>query len=686
MTRTRRFGLLLAAIVLLPQLAEAKVTRLVIESRAPAFGGASFGTAGAYEILTGHAIGELDPKDRRNAIITDIALAPRNARGKVEYSATFQLVKPLDMSKSSHLMWHDVPNRGGRLTIVPAERETGDIGLSSGWQGDAVGGTVPGPGRETVTVPVAHQANGAPITGKMLARIFNVSGPASQPLLTYSNPIPYKPASLDTKAATLTTHASETIDGRIGKTATIAPADWAWAKCDAAHPFPGTPDPTQICMRHGFDPALLYQLTFTAKDPYVLGIGFAAFRDMAAFFRTAGADDAGTPNPVAGQVKWVIGRGISQSGNFLRQYLALGFNEDEQGRKVEDGAWPIIAGRRVALNIRFGQPDGILWLYQTGSEGPQWWAPAADPVRGLPTAGLLDRCSRTNTCPRIIEHFGAAEVWGLKLTPEWVGTDAKADLPLPENVRRYYIASTQHGGGSGGFSVTPAAPPACPGVNTGHGLFAANPMPQAETVNALRVHLRDWVMKDVAPPPSRYPTLAAGTLVDADKAAMGFPTLPGVPAGAPTGFVNPVLDYDFGPGFDRRESSGVITRLPPAIRHVVTMKVPKVDADGNELGGVPVTLLGAPLGTYTGWNPAPAGFFKGMACSYAGGMIPFAKTRAERLASGDPRLSLEERYGDHDGYVRAVRKSADAAVAAGFLLDADAKKLVAQAEAGNVLK
>ena len=685
MNRKAAIGLLAAA-TLLPHVAQAKVTRLVIESRAPAFGGASFGTAGQYETLTGHAIGEIDPKDRRNAIITDIKLAPKNARGKVEYVATFQLVKPLDMSKSSHLMWHDVPNRGGRITIVAAERNTGDIGLSSGWQGDNVGGTVPGPGRETVTVPVAHQANGAPITGKMLARIFNASGPDSRPLLTYSNPVPYKPATLDTHKATLTTHASETIDGRIGKTATIAATDWAWAKCDAAHPFPGVADPTQICLRHGFDPALLYQVVFTAKDPYVLGVGFAAFRDMADFFRYAQADDAGTPNPVAGQVQWVIGRGVSQSGNFLRQYLHLGFNEDESGRRVEDGAWPIIAGRRITLNIRFGQPDGILWLYQPGSEGPQWWAPAADPVRGLPAAGILDRCTKTNTCPKVIEHFGAAEVWGLKLTPEWVGSAGDRDLPLPDNVRRYYVASTQHGGGRGGFSTELLPQPACPGTNFGRGIFSGNPMPQTETVNAIRAHFRDWVMRGIAPPPSRYPRLADGNLVDADKAAMGFPTIPGVPSNAPTGFVNPVLDYDYGPGFNRMDSSGVISKLPPAIKHVVKMKVPRTDADGNEVGGVPVALLGAPLGTYTGWNPTAAGFFKGMECSYAGGFIPFAKTRAERTASGDPRLSLEERYGDHAGYVRAVAKAADDAKAQGFLLEDDAKALVAAADAGNVLK
>lgn len=665
---------------------DARVVRISIDSKqSPAFNGASFGAAGQYEILSGHAYGELDPKDPHNSIIQDIALAPKNARGMVEYTATFQIVKPVDMSKSSHLMWHDVPNRGGKITIVPEERVTGDIGLASGWQGDNSGATVPNANKETVIVPVAHNPDGSSITGPVLGRIVNANGPDSQPLIVYSNPVPYKPASLDTSKATLTTHASETLDGKIGKTTTIAPGDWAWAKCSATNPFPGTPDPTQICLRHGFDPSLLYQIVFTAKDPYVLGIGFAAFRDVGTFFRYEAKDDAGNANPLAGGVTWTISRGVSQSGNFLRQFLYLGFNQDEKQRQVYDGAWPIIAGRRISMNVRFGEPDGVLMLYQLGSEGPQWWSDWPDPVRGLPAAGILDRCNQSHTCPKIIEHFGAAEVWGLKLTPEWVGTAGDKDIPLPDNVRRYYIGSTQHGGGRGGFSTTPLAPPSCPGAEWGKGVFATNPMPQTQTVNAIRAHFRDWVMKGVAPPPSRYPTIAAGTLVDDTRAAMGFPAIPGVPDAVPTAWVNPVLDYDYGPGFDRVSGSGVESIVPPTIKHVIKMKVPKVDADGNELGGVPVVLRAAPLGTYLGWNVTAAGYYKGMPCNYAGGMIPFAKTRAERLANNDPRPSLEERYGNHAGYVTAVEAAAKDAVAQGFLLEDDAKALISAAAESNVL-
>jgi hypothetical protein len=311
----------------------------------------------------------------------------------------------------------------------------------------------------------------------------------------------------------------------------------------------------------------------------------------------------------------------------------------------------------------------------------------------------------------VIEHFGSAEVWALKLTPEWVGTNADTDIPLPDNVRRYYIASTTHGGttvappssvfnASLAGGLLPAA--SCPGNNYGTGILPANPLPHAETVSALLVHFRNWVMRDVPPPPSRYPTLRDGNLVAPVKSAMGFPTIPAAVAGAgwrttapEPGFINPVLDYDWGPNFDPNDATGVPTLLPPPIKRVIKMLVPRVDMDGNELGGVPTVLNDAPLGTYLGWNitdgrtsPPLAQyrpFHAGQLCDYVGGMIPFARTRAEREASGDPRLSLEERYTDHAGYVQAVRRAATNAVGQGFLLQPAADALIAQADASNVL-
>jgi len=705
----------------------ARVTRIVIDSPAnyPLSHNMLTGQDMPYETIAGRAFGELDPNDPRNAIIQDIELAPKNAKGKVEYMATFFIVKPIDMAKASGIMWHDVPNRGGRLTLAPASRNDGDVGLSSGWQGDNSGTTAQNfpNSNDYVVVPIAKNPDGTPIRGRVMGRILNASGVNSQPMVVHSNPVPYKPVSLDTTQAKLVSRVHETIEGVVSGESEVASADWAWARCSATNPFPGTPDPAQICVRGGFVANRVYQVVFTTQDPPVLGIGFAAFRDVGTFFKNEVRDDAGTANPLAGRIHWLIGRGVSQSGNYLRAFLHLGFNEDEAGRQVQDGTWPIIAGRRVALNFRFAMPDGVLKLYEPGSEGPQWWARYPDHVRGLPTRGILDRCRESDTCPKIIEHFGAAEVWGLKLGPEWVGTDAKKDIPLPRNVRRYYIPSTQHGGGSGGFSVTPAAAPSCPSAGYGQGTFAANPVPHTETVNAIRFHFRNWVVSGTLPPASRWPRLKPPkeheengnddwndddddrdgkgggregddrnehakpqpTLVKPTKEAMGFPSIPGVPAWAPTGLINPVLDYDFGPEFDYSDASGVQTVVPPRVKQVITMRAARVDADGNELGGVPVVLRDAPLGTYLGWNITAAGFHKDKICNYAGGMIPFAKTRAERLASGDPRLSLQERYVDHEGYVAAVRKAAANAVAQGFLLQADADALIALAAVSTVL-
>jgi len=696
---------------------QARVVRIVVDDVQPL--ASAPGQSIAYEQISGRAFGELDAGDPLNAIIQDIELG-KDADAKVRYTASFVLTKPVSLQQASGLMWHDVPNRGTPITIGVAERNFGDIGLASAWQGDnaaidANNGTAVRPtmlvgGRHFLQVPIAKNLDGSAVTGKVFGRIVNRTGPDSQRLVVQTNPVPYLPATLDTAQARLVTRTGELQDGTAIGEAVVPSADWAWASCSATHPFPGTPDPTQICVKGGFEASKLYMVTFTAKDPYVLGVGFAAWRDVGWWFKHASADDAGTPNPVAQRVTYSIARGVSQSGNYLRGWLHLGFNQAENRAQVHDGLWPIIAGRRIALNFRWAQPDGVLELYQAGSEGPQWWAKFPDTVRGLPPAGILDRCDASKTCPKVIEHFGSAEVWALKLTPEWVGTDARTDIPLPKNVRRYYIASSSHGGGAGGFNTSlpgaelPSAGPSCPGNNFGTGVLPANPVPHTQTVNALRVHFRNWVMKGTLPPESVYPTLNGkkgdGTknssganvpeLVAANKAAMGFPTIPGLRPTLPEAdFIMPVLDYDWGADFNYTDASGVPTKAPPPVRQVIKMLVPRVDADGNEMGGVPNVLTDAPLGTYLGWNVTAGGarpFHQGQICNYVGGMVPFARTRAERLANGDPRASLQERYADHAGYVAAVRRAAANAVARGFLLPADADGLVSAAEASLVLK
>jgi hypothetical protein len=271
----------------------------------------------------------------------------------------------------------------------------------------------------------------------------------------------------------------------------------------------------------------------------------------------------------------------------------------------------------------------------------------------------------------VIEAFGSTEFWGLRMSPGLVGTDAKHDIPLPENVRRYYMPGTTHGGGGGGFQLTQPVNGQC--------ALPQNPNPMTDTQRALTVALIDWVTKGTAPPASRYPTLASGMLVSPEAAAL--PAIPGVHPVA----INAVLDYDFGPAFDYDELAGVITREPPAIKRVIPMLVPRVDVDGNETSGVPSVLHQAPLGTYLGWNAEASGFFKGQICGFAGGYVPFASTRAERLAAGDPRLSLEERYGTQEGYMCVVRRAADSLVADRFLLRADADRIVAEAASARLL-
>ena len=676
--------------------ADARVTRIVIDTTTDLANPAVPGNL--YQLVTGRAFGELDPNDPHNAIITDIQLAPRNANHNVEYIASFRIRKPKDMSTASGVMWHDVPNRGGDVALPNDSFAGGDVQLLSGWQGDNAGGTAvpanvgclppcaPAFTNHYVKVPVL-----AGVMGQILGRIVNRSGLGAQPLNVMGNPIPYFPTDPAVNTgATLTIHSHETLTGVVTEGGTVPNSDWKFCGGGTfAAPTPVTTLPVRLCLKDGFDPAKLYQLTYTAKDPYVLGAGTAAFRDVASFFRHATADDFGTANPLAGRINWAIIRGSSQSGNFTRHLIFLGMNEDEAGRIVHEGAWPLIAGRRVSNNSRWGQPDGVLELYQMGSEGPQWWHSFPDRARNLHPGGILDRCSRTDTCPKIIETFGGAEVFALKMTTSWVGTDPKNDIPLPDNVRRYYLPSSTHGGGnrdatdSGFNEALPATGASCPGNNWGTGTLRANPVPANSLVNRMRVALREWVMNDTLPPASRWPLMHGAknerNLVEPTKSAMGFPSgVPGIPDSIflPENFVNPVLDYDWGPDFDEFNATGDPTYLPPPIRSAIKMLVPRVDADGNELGGVPTVLRDAPLGTYLGWNITASGFHAAQTCNYVGGMVPFAKTKAQRLANGDPRLSLEERYGTHAGYVAAVTAAADNAACQGYMFAGPAAALM----------
>lgn len=703
--RRRWRSVLLACALLCASVREAsaRVVRIEILWRGVAYDGRRFGAVGQYEKLVGRAYGEVDPRDRRNAVITDILLAPRNARGMVEYVATFTLLRPIDAAKGNGVLLHDMVNRGNKLNLLNFDRACVTPGaacdqegagdgflfregytiLWSGWQGDIPPVSGP-PGRnvmETVRVPVARNPDGSAITGPVVVRWSDLPAGATTLSLRsngyYSvNALglgAYVPATLDPRDARLETHAAETIAGVPSGVRAVASDAWSWGDCSRT-PFPGVRDSTQICLKQGADPALLYQLVYTARDPLVLMLGLAAFRDVGSFFRYESRDDAGNANPIAGAVRTVIATGLSQSGNSQKSFIHYGFNEDDsgvRGRRVWDGANPHIAARQVPINLRFGFPGGAASLYQPGSEATVWWERYADTLRGRPAAGMLDRCRATATCPKVFETLGSSEFWGLRESPNFVGTSGR-DIPLPSNVRRYYFPSTTHGGGNGAFTRhPPRSRAAC--------RLPDNPAPEAEHERALLGALVSWIRRGTEPPPSRYPRVADGTLVPLDSVVARFPRVArGEGTLSPAGMQLPVLDYDFGPAFDASEMRGAIV-TPPAVRRVLPSLVPQIDRDGNELAGIKSPLVANPLGTYLGWNVTQRGFARGQQCGFSGGFVPFAATRRERVATGDERPSLEERYGTHAAYVERVRRTAARLVRERLLLQEDADRIVADA-------
>ncbi len=662
--------------------ATSRVTRIQITRREPYAGGTSFGITGPYEKLVGVAYLEADPSDAHNAIIQDISLAPRNARGMVEYSTDIYILKPVDMNRSNRMLLYEVVNRGSKLLSLthyvgrPFSNDPSNAGdgfleqrgytiVWSGWQADVL----PGADRLTMRVPAARNPDGSAITGTVRAELIvnaatntlNLSSGAFTGLTTAS----YETVSLDNSIATLTRRVREA-DPRVP----VPSSQWAFADCTTT-PFPGTPSTTRICVRDGFQPNFIYELIYTAKNPIVLGLGFAAARDVISFLRTASADDQGTPNPLAGNIRFALMYGVSQSGRFNRSFLDLGFNEDVLGRTVFDGMNVHIAAGGIPLNVRFGQPGRAYGQYEDhlypAYESPFTWMPVNDPLARR-TASLLDRCQERK-CPKIIQTVSSTEYWQGRMSVNTADALGQRDIEIPNNVRVYLMSSTQH---------VPAAVP-----TQGICQQLSNPNPYRESMRALLVALEQWVRSGVEPPSSQIPTVRDGTLVRSNKVSIGWTDIPGVKY---SGLLNELTLLDFGQQFDHRNGSGIV-REPPTVvsgRNYAVL-VPKVDADGNEIAGIRSTTIQAPLGTYTGWNLRRAGFVEDELCGLTGSYISFARSGAERLARGDPRTSLEERYGTHDGYVAAVRAAADRLVAQRLLLPEDAERLVREAQTSNVL-
>lgn len=669
------FTLALSALCATPPPAFARITTLELKRvESPAFGGASFGTVGPYVRIEGIAHGEIDPDDAREKIIQDLALAPRAANGKVLYATPFEILMPLDPGRSNHVLLYDVVNRGrplapGLYNRGGSPEAAGDGFLEhqgfalvfSGWQGN-----LPPESRFAFPAPLLVGPGDQPLTGRMRKEFVLFTPRPSLDLGddVLGHGLAWPAASLTGGDAVLTArvHAAD-------PPAVIPPARWRLADCTKT-PFPGTPSPTHLCLEGGFDTDHIYEFVYTARDPRLLGLGFAATRDLVAFLAHARADDHGIVNPLAGRILYAIAHGTSQSGRFLRTFLDLGFNLGPDGRRVFDGMIVHVASQRIDLDQRFADP-GTIGLQHEESRAaigdfPFTWGPETDPLTHR-RAGLLDACRASHTCPEIFQVLSSLEYWNGRAALDT--TDgAGHDVSLPAEVHVYHIAGTQH----------------APGLNAAPCRYAPNPNSYIEPLRALLLAMVARLRDGTPPPPSRYPRVHDATLTTPAEVARLFPAIPGVHF---TGLVNDPPFYDRGPAFDPRHEAGVREEPPKALPapHPLIL-VPAIDGDGNERDGVRTVALMAPLGTYTGWNIRRAGFSEGDLCYLAGSFFPFARTRAERLAAGDTRPSLEERYGSHEGYVAAVRRAVAEAGREGFLLPDDAARLIAEAEASDVLR
>ena len=747
--KTRLFGYLFSAAAVIGAVvswsppSEASIQKFVVDQTATLsfnpipLGSSVPGPATSYTVYQGRIFGALDPHSRHNRIITDIDRAPKT-RGKVGYIANFQIVTPTDPSQRSGLLIYEVSNRGGNAITTTALIQ-GATYVQSGWQGDLLAEcslAVPAPypcvdlnagpygtlntttaalipptvpvitGTTKLTsyviqVPVATSDGKAPngrntITGPVYSHVAPLTTGSTAQLIIGNSPsvggvfTPYQPASLDTRQASLWSEASQTLGGEDIDKTDIPSSDWSWAYCPNG--APGTPSTTWICLNNGatFDPTRLYEITFKAANPLVLGIGYAATRDFVSFLRHGTAAPEGGANPVAGTVSKALGVGSSQSGAFLRGLTFYGMNEDENRRMVFDGIYPVIDGRMLWLNERFAQPTVLLQLYMGGEEAPVWWADFPNEARHLPPNGLLHRCNETRTCPQVMETFGELEFYGEKMGPDLTGYCVVCvfDIPKPDSVYRYYEPGTSHGGAIRSTSFNWSPPPATLPV-TANQMFPSNPNGENFTNNALMADFVAFLMNGTPMPRSlpgvTYPSLFSRQLVPNTQADEGFPNIPGFAFGGNNAW--PPIVYDFGPGVNYEEQTGVATIQPPSVKQVLTPYVPRVNADGNDnVGSVPSILFEAPLGTYVGWNiiPPPSPY-AGQQDSLSGGFWPFPDTVAARQAANDPRPSLEERYGSHAGYVCVVTAAANRQIEQGFLLASDANTLVGFASASNVL-
>jgi hypothetical protein len=576
----------------------AEVTKVTITAKTPVADGQAFGTTGPYEKLVGTIEFAIDPSLPQNRVIVDLEHAKKDADGKVHFTADLFVLQPVDAARGNQTMLFEISNRGGKGMLGRFNRAPGSNDPTTaahmgdgflmregytlvwvGWQFDVA---APGLRVEAPEVSVPGEARVS----------FILNDKATQ--ATLGDLPPYPPANPADPASTLTVR-----NLFWDAPTTLARGSWRFDS-------PAANGRHRLLLDSGFEPGRVYELQYRTAVSRVAGVGMAAVRDAASAFRTR------TDLPVRGQRAYVFG--ISQSGRFLRQFLNQGFNVDERNRRVFDLVWPHIAGAgQGSFNERLAMPGY-----------------SSFPALRTPYAALEDRY-RGELQPKIIYTNTPVEYWGQGRAAALTHTspDGARDLTLPDNVRSYLLAGTQHG--------EAAFPPPA-----GQGQAPGNPMPQGDIMRALLRAAHRWVTESVPPPPSRVPRVSDRTLTRV--ADVRFPAIPG--AGNPR----------------------VLEGPKPPLPHLV----PQVDADGNDIAGVRAPEVAVPLATTTGWNFRSERIGNPTTpVALLGAYFAFPKTRAERAAKADPRLSIEERYTGKADYLSKIRAAAADLVNQRLMLEED---------------
>src|SRR5215475_4773975 len=675
------------------------ITRLVVKRREVFARGNEFPITGAYEKLVGKIYGEVDPKNRLNRIIVNLDKAPRNRRGKVEYWSDLCILKPLDMARGNGKIFYDAPNRGGKrivafLNDAPQSNDPNTIEDAGngflmrqgytivwcGWQGDLM----PKKDWLVMRVPVAT-INGEELTRRVRTEIVvEEKGIQSQPLSGDERVKSYAAASLNKSLATLTVR-----EKGYGRRIPIDESQWEFAACTKDGRKTIRRSAQDLYLRSGFKPGHIYEFIYPAKNPLVLGLGFAVVRDLISFLRYQMKDAKGKLNPLATannpllslppfrgenkregkqitSIRNAYAWGRSQSGRFLRDFVYHGFNEDESHRKVFDAIAPHVAGGgRLYLNYEFARPVTSSQQH-TNQLDPELFPHAYNIIRDAQSGRRDGILKRPKTDPYVFHTQTSTEYWQKRGC--LAHTDGRGrDITPPDKVRIYVIASAQHNSPFGSEPVKEDTQQ------------LVNPLPAGDVLRALMVALDLWVTQGIPPPPSRYPRVGDGTLVRPDRKSSSFPNIRGVRY---QGLHNQQLFLDYGPQISR----GQMDVHPPRQigNGAYTILVPKVDRDGNDLAGIRLPAIQVPIGTYTGWNLQPHGLAEDELSGLLGSFIPFAKTKAERKKLRDPRLSLTERYKSHSDYVKEVSHAARILVDQCYLLPGDAERMIHEAKKRRV--